>query len=679
MSDDISFFGPQTPEEALRRPHEPDPIGSDPTDAGARRGPTEPSRAEWSARAPDEAGRYEPVIGLEVHVQLKTDAKIFCACSTAFGAPPNTQVCPVCMGFPGSLPVLNARAVEYAVSAALALNCVVHPRSVFARKNYFYPDLPKGYQISQFDQPLATDGWIELGRRPKGTLGAGGGSEPEETPGVRETNESEPEEAPGVRETNGPAADSTATSAAPHDRVRIVRLHLEEDAGKSFHGTGEDGGSLLDFNRCGVPLIEIVSAPDIRSPAEAYLYLTRLKQLLHYLGVSDVNMEEGSLRCDANVSVRPAGAETLGTKTEVKNLNSFKNVEHALEFEIERQIGVLARGERVEHQTLLWDAARGQARPMRSKEMSHDYRYFPEPDLGPLVLDPLDVEKRRLALPELPDAKQERLQARYGIPAYDAGVLSASRQLADWFERAAAFHPHDPKEVSNWVMGEVLRVLNERQIEIGALALQPESLAELLALKESGEVSGWMAKSIFEKMIESGKGPRVILEEENLGQISDATELRALAASILDERPAEVKGYLDGRRQLLSFFIGEVMKKTRGRANPKAAGDLLRELLEARRVGDDNVPPPADEPIEPPVVAPPADGPIEPPVMPPFEASPIPERVGVGEEPPALPDSRPPVEEPPAGPETLPEPRREPPPDPSSPPVEDPPPARESD
>ncbi len=527
---------------------------------------SEPARAE-----------FEPVIGLEVHVQLKTESKIFCACSTAFGAPPNTQVCPVCMGFPGSLPVLNGRAVEYAVGAALALSCTVHTRSIFARKNYFYPDLPKGYQISQFDLPLATEGWIDLAPRPSN----------------------------GVR------------------RVRIVRLHLEEDAGKSFHGAGDDAATLLDFNRCGVPLIEIVSAPDLASPGEAYLYLTRLKQLLHYLGVSDVNMEEGSLRCDANVSVRPAGARELGTKTEIKNLNSFKNVEHALEFEIARQVEELRRGGRVEHQTLLWDAARGEARPMRSKEMSHDYRYFPEPDLGALVLDPVEVDAWRHALPELPDAKQERLQAQYGIPAYDAGVLAATRPLADWFERSAALHPHAPKEVSNWVMGEVLRVLNERQIEIDDLALEPEQLAELLALKESGEVSGRMAKSIFEKMLESGKGPRQILEEENLGQISDDTELRELAAAVLEERPTEVAGFLAGRKQLLSFFIGEVMKKTRGRANPQAAGELLRQLLEARREAAEGAP---------------ADGaPAEGPAVPDIKSLPRPK-------PPGEPDTEPPTD-----------------------------------
>ncbi|HEY7462284.1 MAG TPA: Asp-tRNA(Asn)/Glu-tRNA(Gln) amidotransferase subunit GatB [Gemmatimonadota bacterium] len=554
---------------------------------------------------------FEPVIGLEVHVQLKTESKIFCACSTGFGAPPNTQVCPVCMGFPGSLPVLNGRAVEYAVAAALALNCTVNTRSIFARKNYFYPDLPKGYQISQFDQPLATEGWIDLAPRPRGTLGGERGPQAEPA-----TDGGTPPSTNGVR------------------RVRIVRLHLEEDAGKSFHGAGDDVATLLDFNRCGVPLIEIVSAPDLAAPGEAYLYLTRLKQLLHYLDVSDVNMEEGSLRCDANVSVRPAGARELGTKTEIKNLNSFKNVEHALEFEITRQVEELRRGGRVEHQTLLWDAARGEARPMRSKEMSHDYRYFPEPDLGALVLDPAEVDAWRHALPELPDAKQERLQARYGIPAYDAGVLAATRPLADWFERAVALHPHAPKEVSNWVMGEVLRVLNERQIEIDRLALEPEQLAELLALKESGEVSGRTAKSIFEKMLESGKGPRQILEEENLGQISDDTELRALAAAVLEERPTEVAGFLAGRKQLLSFFIGEVMKKTRGRANPQAAGELLRQLLEAHR-----------EPLE---GAPVEGAPIDVASSPPAPAAA--EDVG---EPPPVPDAAGGVGEPPPAPDVV--------------------------
>jgi aspartyl-tRNA(Asn)/glutamyl-tRNA(Gln) amidotransferase subunit B len=587
VSDDLFRNGQASePEEPVESPQPAAPEWAESRSVISRELPMAPE----AKRGSDDPS-HEPVIGLEVHVQLKTESKIFCSCSSAFGAPPNTQVCPVCMGFPGSLPVLNARAVEYAVKAALALNCNVHARSVFARKNYFYPDLPKGYQISQFDQPLATDGWIDLAPRPKGTLGAErsgrGGSEGDGggTPGGEDAAVERGGDVSEAPAEGGPASSVEGLGHGGDGvrRVRIVRLHLEEDAGKSFHGAGEEDATLLDFNRCGVPLIEIVSAPDIRSPAEAYLYLTRIKQILHYLGVSDVNMEEGSLRCDANVSVRPVGSSRLGTKTEVKNLNSFKNVERALEFEIDRQVQDLRQGRGVEHQTLLWDAARGEARPMRSKEMSHDYRYFPEPDLGPLVLNPVQVEEWKLSLPEMPDARQERLQAQYGIPAYDAGVLSATRQLADWFERAAAFHPHSPKEVSNWVMGEVLRVLNERQVEIEDLSLQPEQLAELLALKGSGEVSGRMAKSIFEKMLESGKGPREILEAENLGQISDESDLRALAASILEERPGEVEGYLKGRAQLLSFFIGEVMKKTRGRANPQAAGQLLRELLEARR------------------------------------------------------------------------------------------------
>ncbi|MCA1572140.1 MAG: Asp-tRNA(Asn)/Glu-tRNA(Gln) amidotransferase subunit GatB, partial [Chloroflexi bacterium] len=374
-----------------------------------------------------------------------------------------------------------------------------------------------------------------------------------------------------------------AGSVGAQRRVGVTRLHLEEDAGKSFHATTDDGGTTVDFNRCGVPLIEIVSEPDLRTPAEAYLYLTRLKQVLRYVGVSDVNMEEGSLRCDANVSVRPAGSGELGTKTEVKNLNSFRNVERALDFEIARQVETVAAGGRVEHQTLLWDAARGSARAMRSKELSHDYRYFPEPDLGPLLIDALEVETWRASLPEMPAARRERLTAQYGIPRYDAEVLSATRELADWFEAAATGYGGSAKEVSNWVMGEVLRVLNERQIDADALPVRPEGLAELLALKDGGEVSGRTAKAIFETMLETGKGPREILEAENLAQISEDSELRALASGVLEERPREVEGYLGGRQQLLSFFIGEIMKKTRGRANPQAAGQLLRDLLEERR------------------------------------------------------------------------------------------------
>jgi aspartyl-tRNA(Asn)/glutamyl-tRNA(Gln) amidotransferase subunit B len=526
------------------RPAQGDGAAPEGVRAAADEGPSASETSRPTPDAPIPPG-WEPVIGLEVHVQLRTDSKIFCGCSTAFGAPPNTQVCPICLGFPGSLPVLNARAVEYAVKSALALNCTVHPRSVFARKNYFYPDLPKGYQISQFDRPLATDGWLDLD-------GAAG---------------------------DGDAGRRTAAAT----RIRVTRLHLEEDAGKSFHGAGEAGGTLLDFNRCGVPLIEIVSGPDLRSPDDAYAYLVRLKQILRYLGVSDVNMEEGSLRCDANVSVRRAGESALGTKTEVKNLNSFRNVERALGFEIRRQVAVLDAGGAVEHQTLLWDAARGAARPMRSKELSHDYRYFPEPDLGPLALDPLEVDEWRRALPELPAAREERLAAQYGVPAYDAAVLSSTSALADWFETAVAAYGGAPKEVSNWVMGEVLRVLNERAIEADALPVRPEQLGELLKLKDAGTVSGRTAKGIFEKMLATGRGPAEILEEENLAQISDEAEIRAVAGSVLDERPSEVAGFLAGRQQLLSFFIGELMKKTRGRANPQAAARIFRDLLEVRR------------------------------------------------------------------------------------------------
>jgi aspartyl-tRNA(Asn)/glutamyl-tRNA(Gln) amidotransferase subunit B len=550
--------------------------------------PAEADLSGADASGPSFPAGWEPVIGLEVHVQLRTETKIFCGCSTAFGAPPNTQVCPICLGFPGSLPVLNARAVEYAVKSALALNCTVHPRSVFARKNYFYPDLPKGYQISQFDRPLATDGWLELGV-PDAADGDGRG------PGASAGNGG------GRAAPEGPASGDAR-------RIRITRLHLEEDAGKSFHGAGESGGTLLDFNRCGVPLIEIVSGPDIRSPEEAYRYLVRLKQILRYLGVSDVNMEEGSLRCDANVSVRRAGRSELGTKTEVKNLNSFRNVERALAYEIRRQAAALEAGGAVEHQTLLWDAARAEARPMRSKELSHDYRYFPEPDLGPLALDPLEVDEWRRALPELPAAREERLAAQYGIPAYDAAVLSSTSTLADWFETAAAAYGGPPKEVSNWVMGEVLRVLKERGIEADALPVRPEQLGELLKLKDAGTVSGRTAKGIFEKMLASGKGPQAILEEENLAQISDEAEIRSVAEAVLDERPSEVAGFLGGRQQLLSFFIGELMKKTRGRANPQAAARIFRELLETRRTSGSVEPPAAGEEPEPPLETAAAEG-----------------------------------------------------------------------
>ena len=477
-------------------------------------------------------GAWEPVIGLEVHVQLATASKIFCGCATRYGAPPNTQVCPICLGYPGALPVLTAGAVELAARAALALGCEIHPRSIFARKHYFYPDLPKGYQISQYDQPLATRGVLEI-RRDDGSVKS----------------------------------------------IGITRVHLEEDAGKSTHGPD---GTRVDFNRCGLPLIEIVSEPELASPREAYLYLTALKRALEYLEVSDCNMEEGSLRCDANVSLRPQGESRLGTKTEVKNVNSFRYVEAALTFEIERQAALLGRGEAVVHETLLWDSGRGEARPMRSKEQSHDYRYFPEPDLEPLDLDPARIEGLRSELPESPAARAERFASGYGIPAYDAGVLTATRPLADWFEAAAAAFD-DPKEVSNWVMGEVLRLANERG-ETVALSpeprpLAPAALAGLLALKAEGAISGSVAKEVLAVMVETGKGAAEIVRERGLEQVSDADALAAEVDAVIATHPDEVAAFRGGKQGLIGFFVGQVMKRTGGQANPELVNRILREKL----------------------------------------------------------------------------------------------------
>jgi aspartyl-tRNA(Asn)/glutamyl-tRNA(Gln) amidotransferase subunit B len=478
--------------------------------------------------------RFEPVIGLEVHVQLKTASKIFCGCPNAYGAPPNTNVCPVCLGFPGTLPVLNQRAVDLAVRAALALGCTVHEESIFARKHYFYPDLPKGYQISQYDRPLSTEGSLEV------TLDDG----------------------------------SSKT-------IGITRIHLEEDAGKSTHGPG---GTMVDFNRCGVPLIEIVSEPDLRSPREAYLYLTKLKQILQYVDVSDCDMEKGSLRCDANVSIRPVGEPALGVKTEVKNVNSFCYVEAALAFEIRRQASIEAEGGRVVHETLLWDSARGEARAMRSKEMSHDYRYFPEPDLEPLEVVAPRREALLATLPELPGSRARRLVERYGLPEYDAGVLTATRPMAEYFEAVVALFD-DPKEVSNWVMGEVLRLANERgeaiALEPAPTPVPPAALAELLRLKSAGTVSGSAAKEVLVAMAETGRGAAAIVSERGLEQVSDADQLASDIDGVLADYPDEVAAYRGGKTGLLGFFVGQVMRRTQGKADPQVVNRLLRERLQS--------------------------------------------------------------------------------------------------
>ena len=481
--------------------------------------------------------RYEPVIGLEIHVQLKTATKMFCGSSSEFGAEPNSHVCPVCLGLPGALPVINRRAVELGVRAALGLNCTVHETSVFARKNYFYPDLPKGYQISQYDRPLATDGWLDA-----------------------------------------PTGGDGAPAEGEMRRVRIHRIHLEEDAGKSLHDRFE-GKTAVDLNRAGVPLIEIVSEPDLVSPAHARAFLTRLKQVLEYLEVSDCDMEKGSLRVDANVSVRPVGSSEFGTKTEVKNMNSFANVERALHFEIERQSRVLANGGVVEHQTLLWDAGRGEARPMRSKEDSHDYRYFPEPDLPPLVIEPAQIEAIRGELPELPDARERRFREAYGLPDYDARVLTATREVADYFE-AVAGASKDAKAASNWVMTEVLAWLNQQQCAIRDFPVQPEQLAELIGLVADGTVSSSLGRKVFARMTETGKAPAVIVEEEGLAQVSDVAQLESWVDEAIDANPDEAERLRGGEKKLMGFFMGQLMRKSKGKADPRQATEILRKKLQ---------------------------------------------------------------------------------------------------
>jgi aspartyl-tRNA(Asn)/glutamyl-tRNA(Gln) amidotransferase subunit B len=471
---------------------------------------------------------YEPVIGLEIHVQLKTESKMFCGCAAEFGAPPNTHVCPVCLGLPGALPVVNARAVELAVLTALALNCEVHPRSAFARKNYFYPDLPKGYQITQYDRPLATGGWLEL-PVPNGETG----------------------------------------------RVRIRRLHLEEDAGKLLHDRFP-GQTAIDLNRAGVPLIEIVTEPDLRSPAQARAFLDRLKRTLEYLEVSDCNMEEGSLRVDANVSVRPPGSARLSTKTEVKNMNSFSALEKALEFEAARHIAILESGGSVEHETMLWDPARNEARPMRGKEEEHDYRYFTEPDLPPLCVSEQAVARLRERLPELPWRKVQRFVTEYGLPEYDAEVLSATRTLADYYEAVARLSS-DPKQVSNWVMGELLALCNDLGVPVCELGLEPSHLAELVEIVAAGTLSRGLGKQVLRRMVETGKPAERIIEEEDLRKVTDAELIETWVAEVLRENPGEVERYRAGEEKLLAFFIGRVMRKSQGKADPSR----LREVLVA--------------------------------------------------------------------------------------------------
>jgi aspartyl-tRNA(Asn)/glutamyl-tRNA(Gln) amidotransferase subunit B len=472
---------------------------------------------------------WEMVVGLEVHAQLKTRSKAFCNCSTRFGAAPNTNVCPVCLALPGALPVLNERAVELATRAALAVNCTVNPVSVFARKNYFYPDLPKGYQISQFDRPLASDGHVEI----------------------------------GVRSDGSPI------------RIGVTRVHMEEDAGKSIHDRFP-GVTAIDLNRAGVPLIEIVSEPDMRSAEEAGAYLRVLKQILEYMDVSDVSMEEGSLRVDANVSARRRGETTLGTKTEVKNMNSFSGVERALELEFRRQVGVLKAGGRVEQQTMLWDGST--VRPSRTKEGSHDYRYFPEPDLPPLVLAIDWIARMTHDLPERPAERRKRFMDEYRLGEYDVDVLTASPRLADYYESVA--RPHgDPKAAANWVMGEVLAQLKVTGQDIETFRARPHDLAELLNLVRDGIVSHTAAKQIFGAMVATGDPPAQIAEREGLIKVDDDSQLAGWLDEVIAEMPTEAERYRAGEKKLQGVLIGAVMKKSKGRADPRKLNQLLAARL----------------------------------------------------------------------------------------------------
>ncbi|KRT68618.1 MAG: Aspartyl/glutamyl-tRNA(Asn/Gln) amidotransferase subunit B (Asp/Glu-ADT subunit B) [Candidatus Rokubacteria bacterium CSP1-6] len=476
---------------------------------------------------------YETVIGLEVHAQLLTRSKMFCGCPTAFGGSPNSQTCPVCQGMPGVLPVINRRAIEFAIRTALALHCTINAGCRFARKHYYYPDMPKNYQISQYEEPLAVEGWLEV-----------------------------------------------AVDGAPR-RIGIERLHMEEDVGKLIHeGTLETArASLVDFNRSGVPLMEIVSKPDVRSAEEATAYLRALRAILLYLGVCDGNMEEGSFRCDANISLRPRGSKEYGVKVEIKNMNSFKNVQHALEFEARRQAKALAAGERIVQETRLWEADKGYTLSMRSKEYAHDYRYFPEPDLVPLKVEQRWVDQLRTTLPELPVVRQQRFVSQYGLPAYDAELLTQSRALADYYEAAVREYPK-PKIVSNWVLSELLRELpGDDEAAITRCPIPPKNLARLLALIDDGTISGKIAKDVFEKMYRSGEDAETIVRREGLVQVADAGALAAVVEQVLAANAPAVEDWKKGKKQSLGFLVGQVMKTTQGKANPAIVNQLLLEQL----------------------------------------------------------------------------------------------------
>jgi aspartyl-tRNA(Asn)/glutamyl-tRNA(Gln) amidotransferase subunit B len=476
--------------------------------------------------------KYQAVIGLEVHAQLLTDSKIFCGCSTRFGAAPNSQTCPVCLGFPGALPVLNRKVVEYAIRAGLATNCRIAPRSIFARKNYFYPDLPKGYQISQYELPICSDGHLDI--------------EVEEV----------------------------------LKRIGITRIHMEEDAGKLVHGDvpGLSSGSGVDLNRACTPLLEIVSEPDLRSADEAVAYLKKLHQIVVYLGICDGNMEEGSFRCDANVSVMPVGSDRFGTRTETKNVNSFRFVKQAIEYEIERQIDVIEEGGRIIQETRLFDPNSGTTRSMRGKEEAHDYRYFPDPDLVPLVISDDRVEDIRLTLPELPDRKRERYIGELGLSLYDAEVMTSTRELAEYFEACLLVHPQ-AKTVANWVMGEVTRAVNDAGLSIKDSPVGPGQLADLLKLVEGGTISNKIAKTIFDEMWKTGKDPARIVEEKGLVQVSDTGEIDKIIDEIMSANPGQVDEYRGGKEKVFGFFVGQVMRASKGKANPGVVNELLLKKL----------------------------------------------------------------------------------------------------
>ena len=480
--------------------------------------------------------RYETVIGLEVHLQLQTKSKVFCSCSTRFGDPPNSNTCPVCLGLPGALPVLNREVVAMAVKAALALNCAIRPSSRFARKNYFYPDLPKGYQISQYEEPLAEEGWIEI-----------------------ETSGNDPES---------------------RKRIGITRLHLEEDAGKSLHEgfADSDRKSYIDLNRSGVPLIEIVSEPDLRNSQQAYDYLTQLKIILQYLKVSSCNMEEGTLRCDANVSVRQGPSSEFGTKTEVKNLNSFRFLQKALDYEVERQIELVERGEPVVQETRLWDSRAQRTYGMRSKEFAHDYRYFPEPDLLPLTVSAAWKAELQTQVPELPQAKKERFMQQYGLPAYDAGLLVSSAALADYYEQVVRGGVPG-KAAANWVLTELTYLLKEADQDISDSPVSAGHLCELVLLIEKGTVSGKMAKDILAEMFKSGKLAGEVIAAQGLEQITDPEKIAAVARQVIRDNPKQTEQYQKGKTATLGWFVGQVMRATRGQAHPQKVQEILKQEL----------------------------------------------------------------------------------------------------